>query len=80
MMAEIFLEAGYPKGVINIISGSGSVAGEAMLRNDDVNMVSFTGSTEVGRRCLHSSAETNLKKCCLNLAEKDLLLLTKIVL
>jgi aldehyde dehydrogenase (NAD+) len=70
MMAEIFLEAGYPKGVINIISGSGSVAGEAMLRNDDVNMVSFTGSTEVGRRCLHSSAETNLKKVLLELGGK----------
>lgn len=81
MLGEVFLEAGYPKGVINIVSGSGSITGEAILRHHDVDMVSFTGSTEVGRRCLHSSAETNLKKVLLELggkgpfiADKDCLL------
>lgn len=81
MLSEVFLEAGYPKGVINIVSGSGSITGEAILRHHDVDMVSFTGSTEVGRRCLHSSAETNLKKVLLELggkgpfiADKDCLL------
>lgn len=70
MMAEIFLEAGYPKGVLNVVSGSGSITGEAILRHPDVNMVSFTGSTEVGRRCLKASAETNLKKVLLELGGK----------
>lgn len=70
MMAEIFLEAGYPKGVLNVVSGPGSVTGEAILKNIDVNMVSFTGSSAVGRRCLQASAETNLKKILLELGGK----------
>lgn len=70
MMAEIFLEAGYPGGVFNVVSGSGSITGEAILRHPDVNMVSFTGSTAVGRRCLQASAETNLKKIILELGGK----------
>jgi len=70
MMAEIFLEAGYPRGVFNVVSGSGSITGEAILRHPDVNMVSFTGSTAVGRRCLKSSSETNLKKVLLELGGK----------
>ena len=70
MMAEIFLEAGYPKGVINIVSGSGNITGEAILRHPDVNMVSFTGSSAVGRRCLKASSETNLKKVLLELGGK----------
>lgn len=70
MMAELFLEAGYPKGVFNVVSGSGSITGEAILRHPDINMVSFTGSSEVGRKCLKTSAETNLKKVLLELGGK----------
>ncbi|MCL5070868.1 MAG: aldehyde dehydrogenase family protein [Actinobacteria bacterium] len=70
MMGEIFLEAGFPAGALNIVSGSGNITGEAILRNEDVNMVSFTGSTEVGRRCLKASSETNLKKVLLELGGK----------
>jgi acyl-CoA reductase-like NAD-dependent aldehyde dehydrogenase len=70
ILGEIFLEAGYPEGVLNIISGSGSVAGEAMLVHPDIDMISFTGSTAVGRRCLQASAETNLKKVLLELGGK----------
>jgi len=70
MMGEIFLEAGYPKGVLNIVSGTGNITGEAILRHSDVGMVSFTGSSAVGRRCLKASAETNLKKVLLELGGK----------
>lgn len=70
MLPEIFLEAGYPKGVFNVVSGPGGTTGEAILRNDDVAMVSFTGSTAVGRRCLQASSETNLKKVLLELGGK----------
>jgi acyl-CoA reductase-like NAD-dependent aldehyde dehydrogenase len=70
ILGEIFLEAGYPPGVLNIISGSGSVAGEAMILHPDIDMISFTGSTTVGRRCLKASAETNLKKVLLELGGK----------
>jgi len=54
MMGEIFLEAGYPKGVLNIVSGTGAITGEAILRHLDVNMVSFNGSSAVGRKCLQA--------------------------
>lgn len=70
MMAEIFFEAGYPKGVLNVVSGPGSVTGEAILKNSDIDMVSFTGSSAIGRRCLQASAETNLKKILLELGGK----------
>jgi phenylacetaldehyde dehydrogenase len=46
--AELVLEAGFPPGVFNVIVGSGSVAGAALVRHPDVNKITFTGSTEVG--------------------------------
>jgi len=70
LLGEIFLEAGYPKGVLNILSGSGNVTGEAMLVHPGIDMISFTGSTEVGKRCMQASAESNLKKVILELGGK----------
>ncbi|MFJ2416370.1 aldehyde dehydrogenase family protein [Streptomyces brevispora] len=49
-MAEALAEAGVPAGVVNVVSGSGAEAGEAAVDSPDVDMVSFTGSTSVGRR------------------------------
>ncbi len=46
---ELLLEAGIPPGVVNIVGGSGAAAGAALTRSPDVDMVSFTGSTAVGR-------------------------------
>jgi len=81
LLGEIFLEAGYPPGVLNIVSGTGSITGEAMLLHPDIDMISFTGSTKVGRRCLEASSQSNLKKIILELggkgpfiAEKDCML------
>lgn len=70
ILGEIFLEAGFPEGVLNIVSGSGSVTGEAMLVHPDIDMISFTGSTAVGRRCMQAAAESNLKKVILELGGK----------
>ncbi len=70
ILGEIFTEAGYPEGVLNIVSGSGSVTGEAMLVHPDIDMISFTGSTAVGRRCMQAAAESNLKKVILELGGK----------
>jgi aldehyde dehydrogenase (NAD+) len=70
LMGEILLEAGYPKGVFNVVSGPGSVTGEAIIKNADVDMVSFTGSSAVGRKCLQASAGSNLKKVLLELGGK----------
>ncbi|MFD5075652.1 aldehyde dehydrogenase family protein [Streptomyces sp. NPDC058371] len=49
-MAEALAEAGVPPGVVNVVSGSRAGAGEAAVDSDDVDMVSFTGSTAVGQR------------------------------
>lgn len=70
MLGEIFFEAGYPEGVLNIVSGSGSITGEAMLNHPGIDMISFTGSTSVGRRCLRASADSNIKKVILELGGK----------
>jgi betaine-aldehyde dehydrogenase len=56
-LAEIALEAGVPPGVLNVLPGSGSVAGEALVRHPLVRKVSFTGSTEVGTRVMQAAAE-----------------------
>jgi aldehyde dehydrogenase (NAD+) len=55
-LVELFEEAGFPPGVINLVHGSGEV-GEALVRNPDVNVVLFTGSYEVGQRIQQLSAE-----------------------
>jgi betaine-aldehyde dehydrogenase len=52
IFAEAATEAGLPDGVLNVISGTGPVAGEALITHPDVDMVSFTGSSGVGRRVM----------------------------
>ena len=72
IMAEIFEEAGMPAGVVNIISGTGSVAGAALAAHPDVQVVAFTGSVEVGREILKLSAESPIiKKVTLELGGKS---------
>ena len=58
MFAEIATEAGVPDGLINVVVGQGPVAGAALLRHPDVAMLSFTGSTAVGRTVLQAAATT----------------------
>lgn len=70
ILAEILDDAGLPPGVYNVVSGPGSVIGRHMVEHDDVDMVSFTGSTEVGRLTLKASAQ-NLKKVGLELGGKN---------
>jgi acyl-CoA reductase-like NAD-dependent aldehyde dehydrogenase len=50
VFGEVLAEAGFPAGVVNVVTGSGSAAGEALVASPRVDMVSFTGSTAVGRR------------------------------
>jgi betaine-aldehyde dehydrogenase len=52
MFAEAAHEAGVPGGVVNVVTGTGAVAGEALIGHPDVDMVSFTGSSAVGRRVM----------------------------
>jgi 4-(gamma-glutamylamino)butanal dehydrogenase len=70
-MAELASEAGLPDGVFNVVPGSGSGAGAALGRHMDVDMVTFTGSTEVGRLFLTYSAESNLKEITLECGGKS---------
>ena len=70
-MAELASEAGLPDGVLNVVPGSGSEAGQALGRHMDVDMVTFTGSTEIGRQFLHYSAESNLKEVALEMGGKS---------
>jgi betaine-aldehyde dehydrogenase len=57
LFAETATEAGLPSGVVNIVTGRGPVAGEALVGHPDVAMVSFTGSTRVGTRVMQRAAE-----------------------
>ncbi|MCW8174535.1 aldehyde dehydrogenase family protein [Verminephrobacter aporrectodeae] len=70
MLGEILLEAGVPAGAVNMLVGEGSVVGEALVTHPDVDMLSFTGSTAVGKQALAQSAAT-LKKVALELGGKN---------
>lgn len=69
-LAELCLEAGVPEGVVNVVTGFGDEAGQALAQHGDVDKVAFTGSTEVGRKILHA-AEGNLKRVTLELGGKS---------
>ncbi|MCI2397838.1 aldehyde dehydrogenase family protein [Aliiroseovarius subalbicans] len=70
-LAELASEAGMPDGVFNVVTGQGSVAGEALAMSMDVDVLVFTGSGGVGRRLLQYSAASNLKRCYLELGGKS---------
>jgi len=68
-IAELMTEAGIPKGVVNVLPGLGSVAGQYIAEHPDIAKISFTGSTATGRRIVQASAG-NLKKVQLELGGK----------
>ncbi|XP_039144179.1 aldehyde dehydrogenase family 2 member C4-like [Dioscorea cayenensis subsp. rotundata] len=63
--------AGIPDGVINVVTGFGPTAGAALASHMDVDAVSFTGSTEVGRLIMEAAAKSNLKTVSLELGGKS---------
>lgn len=71
LMAKLASEAGVPDGVFNVVTGYGETAGKALGLHMDVNMVAFTGSTEVGRYFLQYAAESNLKRIILECGGKS---------
>ena len=70
-LAELAAEAGFPEGVLNVLPGFGETAGQALGRHMDVDMVAFTGSTEVGKLFLRYSGETNMKHVSLETGGKS---------
>ncbi len=69
-LGELFTEAGFPEGVVNIVTGYGETAGAALAAHPDVDKVAFTGSTAVGKLIL-AAAAGNLKKVSLELGGKS---------
>jgi gamma-glutamyl-gamma-aminobutyraldehyde dehydrogenase len=69
-LAELALEAGLPAGVFNVVPGFGEEAGKALALHPDVDLISFTGSTEVGRLMLRYAADSNLKRVALECGGK----------
>lgn len=76
LLAEIVDGAGLPDGVFNLVTGSGSDLGDYLTKHEDVSVVSFTGSTSVGRG-LYENAATNIKKLVLELGGKSPLVYLK---
>ncbi|MFU1479673.1 aldehyde dehydrogenase [Roseovarius sp. C7] len=70
-LAALMQEAGVPDGVINIVPGFGHTAGQAIGLHNDIDTVSFTGSTEVGRMFLRYAGDSNLKGVGLELGGKS---------
>ncbi|XP_032198179.1 cytosolic 10-formyltetrahydrofolate dehydrogenase isoform X2 [Mustela erminea] len=73
--AELTLKAGIPKGVVNILPGSGSLIGQRLSDHPDVRKIGFTGSTEVGKHIMKSCALSNVKKVSLELGGKSPLII-----
>jgi alpha-ketoglutaric semialdehyde dehydrogenase len=69
-LAKIFEEAGLPKGVLNVVFGSGSRVGEAMIEQEAIRVISFTGSNEVGRGIAGKCGQ-RLKKVSLEMGGKN---------
>ncbi len=71
MLARLAAEAGLPDGVLNVVPGFGEAAGAPLARHMDVDMVSFTGSTEIGRLMLVMAGESNMKRVSLECGGKS---------
>ena len=70
-IGELIIEAGFPPGVVNILSGYGPTAGAAISHHMDIDKVAFTGSTEVGHLIMEAAAKSNLKRVTLELGGKS---------
>lgn len=74
LQTEVLIEAlhgaGLPKGVLNVVNGSGAIAGEVLTRHRDIAKISFTGSTATGRAIMHAAADS-MKRVTLELGGKS---------
>jgi acyl-CoA reductase-like NAD-dependent aldehyde dehydrogenase len=69
-VAELAIEAGVPEGVLNVVPGFGYTAGEALAMHMDVDCITFTGSTRVGKAMLEYSGKSNMKRVWLECGGK----------
>ena len=70
-LAELSLEAGIPAGVLNVVPGSGKLIGDALANHKEIDLITFTGSTAVGRNLLNCSGNSNIKRVLLELGGKN---------
>ncbi|MFB3077445.1 MAG: aldehyde dehydrogenase family protein, partial [Lysobacterales bacterium] len=70
-LAELFIRAGGPPGVLNVVNGMGETAGRALALHNDVAKISFTGSTEVGKLILQYAGQSNMKRVGLECGGKS---------
>lgn len=70
-LGELMTEAGFPPGVVNIVTGPGVPTGAALAAHMGVDKIAFTGSTEVGRKVMAAAAASNLKRVSLELGGKS---------
>lgn len=70
-LGELFVEAGGPPGVFNVVNGIGEVAGKALALHPDVDKITFTGSTEVGKLMLQYAGQSNMKRVSLECGGKS---------
>ena len=70
-VAKLAIEAGVPEGVFNVVPGLGETAGKALALHNEVRGVSFTGSTEIGKKILQYSGQSNMKKVGLECGGKS---------
>ncbi len=70
-LAELFVRAGGPPGVFNVVNGMGETAGKALALHNDVAKLSFTGSTEVGKLILQYAGQSNMKRVALECGGKS---------
>jgi gamma-glutamyl-gamma-aminobutyraldehyde dehydrogenase len=71
LMAELFIEAGAPAGVLNVVNGLGEAAGSALALHNDVAKIAFTGSTEIGKLMLTYAGQSNMKRVSLECGGKS---------
>ena len=70
-LCELVQEAGFPPGVLNIVTGYGNTVGNAIATHMKIHKVAFTGSTLVGRKVMEAAAKSNLKNVTLELGGKS---------
>ncbi|MGI9604467.1 MAG: aldehyde dehydrogenase family protein [Acidimicrobiales bacterium] len=75
LLAEAIHDAGFPPGVVNVLTGSGPEAPAALVDTPDVNMISFTGSTQIGAKIYENSGKT-MKRLLMELGGKGALIMT----
>eukprot|EP00922_Rhytidocystis_sp_ex-Travisia-forbesii_P054078 GHVS01080227.1.p1 GENE.GHVS01080227.1~~GHVS01080227.1.p1 ORF type:complete len:556 (+),score=73.11 GHVS01080227.1:75-1670(+) len=71
MLSHLINEAGFPKGVINVLTGEGPTTGEAIVKHPGVCKIAFTGSSKVGQHIMMRSAECGMKRTSLELGGKS---------